>query len=191
MGVKSQAEHSCKPGTVFWSWSPRSGQTRTDRPVILKVSPSSVFTGALRVLHGTLVLKHSLVQGGDPWSGVQTAGPLCTSLARHPVPHTDPLWVLPLVSGSPRVGAVEVMGEVPGTQKEDRLLSSGLRSLPMSTPGRPCSAHHSPSHAGGGRLPGPSCNSVAPFSRTAVHGNSIWLCIQAMRDAILLWVLVI
>ena len=167
------------------------GQMLTDRPVILKVSPSFVFTGALRVLHGTLVLKHSLVQGGDPWSGVQTAGPLCTSLARHPVPHTDPLWVLPLVSGSPRVGAVEVMGEVPGTQKEDRLLSSGLRSLPMSTPGRPCSAHHSPSHAGGGRLPGPSCNSVAPFSMTAVHGNSIWLCIQAMRDAILLWVLVI
>ena len=91
----------------------------------------------------------------------------------------------------PRVGAVEVTGEVPGTQKEDRLLSSGLRSLRMSTPGRPCSAHHGPRHAGGGSLHGPSCNSVAPSPVTTVHGNSIWLCIQAMRDAILLWGLVL
>ena len=156
MGVKSQAEHSCKPGTVFWSWSPRSGQTRTDRPVILKVSPSSVFTGALRVLHGTLVLKHSLVQGGNPRSGVQPASPLCTSLAGHPVPHTDPLWALPLVCGNPRVGAIESLAVVSGIQEEDRPPHSGLCSLPMSTPSRPCSAHPGPRHAGRGSHPGPS-----------------------------------
>ena len=156
MGVKSQAEHSCNPGMVFWSWNPRSGQMRTDRPVILKVSPSSVFTGALRVLHGTLVLKHSLFQGGDPRSGVQPAGPLCTSLAGHPVPHTDPLWALPSVWGNPRVEAVEALAEVPGIQKEDRPPSSGLCNLPMSTPGQACSAHPSPRHVGRGSHPGPS-----------------------------------
>ena len=71
MGVKSQAEHSCKLGMVFWFWSPEARETHTDRCVTLKVSPSSVFTGALRVRHGTLVLKHSLVQGGGPWSRVK------------------------------------------------------------------------------------------------------------------------
>ena len=54
------------------------GQMLTDRPVILKVSPSFVFTGALRVLDGTLVLKHSHVQAGGPQSRVQPPGPLCT-----------------------------------------------------------------------------------------------------------------
>ena len=113
------------------------------------------------------------------------------SLAGHPVPNTDPLWALPLVCGSPRVGAVVVTGEAPGTQKEDRLPSFGIHSLPMSNPGQPCSAHCSPRHAGRGSLPGPSCNSVDPFPVTAVHATSIWLCIQAVRDAILLWGLVL
>ena len=170
MGVKSQAEHSCNPGMVFWSWNPRSGQMRTDRPVILKVSPSSVFTGALRVRHGTLVLKHSLVQGGGPWSRVQPPGPLCTATGWASSPLHKPLlqeWLpaynLPSVCRSPRMGAVEAMGEVLGTEKEERLLSSGLRSLPMSTPGRPCSAHHGPRNTGVGGLPGPSCTVWLPF----------------------------
>ena len=169
-GVKSQAEHSCKPGMVFWFWSPEARETHTDRRVTLKVSPSSVFTGALRVRHGTLVLKHSLVQGGGPWSRVQPPGPLCTATGWASSPLHKPLlqeWLpaynLPSVCRSPRMGAVEAMGEVLGTEKEERLLSSGLRSLPMSTPGRPCSAHHGPRNAGGGGLPGPSRTAWLPF----------------------------
>ena len=127
MGVKSQAEHLCELGMAFWSWSPRSGKVRTERHVTLKVSPSSVFTGALRVRHGTLVLKHSLVQGGGPWSRVQPPGPLCTATGWASSPLHKPLlqeWLpaynLPSVCRSPRMGAVEAMGEVLGTEKEER-----------------------------------------------------------------------
>ena len=140
----------CKPGMTFWSWSSGARQTHTDRRVTLKVSPSSVFTVDLRVVHGNLGLKHSHVQGGDPWSRVQPPGPLCTVAGQAASPHTDPLWALPLVCWNPRVGAIEKLAKVPGTQEEDRPLSSGLHSLPMSTPGCPCSAHHGLRHVGGG-----------------------------------------
>ena len=105
--------------------------------------------------------------------GYSHPAPCALSLAGHPVPHTDPLWVLPLVYRSPRVGAVEAMDEVPGTQ--GRLLSSGLCSLPMSTPGWPWSAYRGPRHVGGGGCPGPS-HTVWLFPLTAIHGNSIRLC---------------
>ena len=144
MGVKFQAEHSCKPGMAFWSWSPEARETHTNRRVTLKVSPSSVFIGALRVRHGTLVLKHSHVQGGGPRSRVQPPGTLCTVPGWASSPLHEPLlqerppaYNLPSVCRSPRMGAVEVTGEILGTQKEDRPPSSGLRSLPLSTPGQP------------------------------------------------------
>ena len=170
MGVKFQAEHSCKPGMAFWSWSPEARETHTNRRVTLKVSPSSVFIGALRVRHGTLVLKHSHVQGGGPRSRVQPPGTLCTVPGWASSPLHEPLlqerppaYNLPSVCRSPRMGAVEVTGEILGTQKEDRPPSSGLRSLPLSTPGQPCSAHHGPRNAGGGGHPGPSCTVWFPF----------------------------
>ena len=74
-----------------------------DTRVTLKVSPSSVFTGALRVRHGTLALKHSHVQGGGPQSRVQPPDHLCTvtGLAASP-PHRP--------SPGPAVGLQEPQG---------------------------------------------------------------------------------
>ena len=163
MGVKSQAENSCKPSMAFWSWSPGAREMHTNKYVTLKVSPSSVFIGELGVLHDTLELKHSHVQGGA--HGQRYSHPaLCVlSLAGHLAPLKDHLQALPLVSRSSRVGAVEAMGEVPGTQKEARPPSSGLHNLPMSTSGWSYPTHHGPRHAGEGGHPVSSHTVRLPF----------------------------
>ena len=73
-----------------------------------------------------------------------------------------------------------------GAQKEDRLLSSGLRNLPCPHQVG-LALHIMVPGMRGGRSPWAFMHSVAPFPMTAIHGTSVPLCVQAMRAAILLW----
>lgn len=144
-----------------------------------KVSPSSVFPGALRVLDGTLVTNTATSRGGVHGQGVQATGPLCTVASWAPSPHGPSL--------GPATGLARPKGR---GYKRLQMKSQGHRRtgcvlwklLPAAhaLPQAGLALHTMVPGTWEGGCPGPS-HGVALSALAAIHGNPHPAVSQAVR----------